>query len=83
MRAFYESDITSLLRCYLNGYGADRRVEDVYNRLNSKALVIEQNGEYAVIIAVDICEYPEAGEILFAKMMSMARGLKTDSVFQA
>lgn len=56
--AFYESDITPPLGCYITGYGYERLAQNVYNKLYSKALVIEDGGNYAVLIAVDICEYP-------------------------
>lgn len=57
--AFYECDITPPLGCYSVGYGVERLAEDVYDRLYSKALVLEQSGSYAVIISVDMCEYPD------------------------
>ncbi|MBO5370084.1 MAG: hypothetical protein J6B23_05340, partial [Clostridia bacterium] len=56
--AIYESDITAPLGCYQTGYGIERYAEDVYNKIYSKALVVEDGGNYAVIISVDICEYP-------------------------
>ena len=56
--AIYESDITAPLGCYQTGYGFERYAEDVYNKIYSKALVVEDGGNYAVIISVDICEYP-------------------------
>jgi len=56
--AFYESDITPPLGCYMTGYGVPRYAKDVHTRLSSKAVVFEDDGEYSVIISVDICEYP-------------------------
>ena len=31
---------------------------DIHDKIFAKSLVIEQDGEYAVIIAVDVCEFP-------------------------
>lgn len=78
--AFYESDITPPLGCYMTGYGIDRRAEDVFDRLYSKAVVIENEGEYAVIISVDICEYPEEMHDLVTKRIFEYTGITPDKV---
>ena len=78
--AFYESDITPPLGCYMTGYGIDRRAEDVFDRLYSKAVVIENEGEYAVIISVDICEYPEEMHDLVTKRIFEYTGITKDKV---
>ena len=78
--AFYESDITPPLGCYQTGYGFERYAEDVYNKLYSKALVLEDGGNYAVIIAVDICEYPEELHDRVTKRIEEYTGISPDCV---
>lgn len=38
---------------------------DIHDKIFAKSLVIEDNGEYAVIVAVDVCEFPDG---LFEKV---------------
>ncbi len=57
--SFYESDITPPLGCYMPGEHYPIFAHDVYDKIYSKALVIEQDGQYAVIIAVDMVEFPD------------------------
>lgn len=78
--AFYESDITPPLGCYITGYGCDRRGTDVYDKLHSKALVLENDGVYAVIISVDICEYPPEMPDIVSKRIFEYTGITPDSV---
>lgn len=78
--AVYESDITPPLGGYLTGHGDDRRAENVYNRLYSKALVLEQGGTEAVIISVDICEYPEEMHDLVTKRIFEYTGIAPENV---
>lgn len=78
--AVYESEITPPLGGYLTGHGDDRRAEDVYNRLYSKALVLEQDGTAAVIISVDICEYPEEMHDLVTKRIFEYTGIAPENV---
>lgn len=78
--ALYESDITPPLGCYLTGYGTDRRAKEVYDKLFSKAMVIEQNGTYAVIISVDICEYPAEMPAIVTARIEEYTGIKPESV---
>lgn len=76
----YESDITPPLGCYQSGYGFDRKAEDAYSKLYSKAMVIEQDGEYAVIISVDICEYPPQLHDTVTKRIYEYTGISPDCV---
>lgn len=76
----YESDITPPLGCYQSGYGFDRKAEEVYTKLYSKALVIEQDGEYAVVISVDICEYPTEMNDIVAKRIYDYTGITPDRI---
>lgn len=78
--AFYESDITPPLGCYQTGYGFERYAEDVYNKLYSKALVVEDEGNYAVIISVDICEYPDDLHDKVTKRIEQYTGISPDCV---
>lgn len=78
--AFYESDITPPLGCYHAGYGFERLAYDVYNKLYSKALVIEDKGNYAVIIAVDICEYPSVLHDKVTKRIERYTGISPSCV---
>ena len=56
--SFYESDITPPLGGYMAGEHYPIFAHNIHDKLYSKALVIEENGQYAVIIAVDMCEFP-------------------------
>lgn len=78
--ALYESDITPPLGCYMTGYGTDRRAKEVYDKLFSKALVIEQGGKYAVVISVDICEYPPEMPEIVTKRIEEYTGITPDCV---
>ena len=51
--AFYESDITAPLGCHQAGYFTRRVAIEVHNKIYSKALVVEDNGKYAVIGTYD------------------------------
>lgn len=57
--AFYECDITPPLGGHMPGYYRANPAEEVYERLFAKALVLEDNGTYAAIVAIDTCEYIE------------------------
>ena len=78
--AVYESDITPPLGCYMTGYGRDRRAKEVYSKLHAKSLVIEQNGKYAVVISVDICEYPSEMPEIVTKRIEEYTGIKPECV---
>lgn len=78
--AFYESDITPPLGGYLTGHGDDRRAQDVYTRLHSKALVLENGGVCAAIISVDICEYPEEMHDLVTARIFEYTGIPPENV---
>ena len=78
--AFYESDITPPLGCYMTGHGFERIAKNVYNKLYSKALVIEDGGNYAVLIAVDICEYPTELHDKVTKRIEEYTGIRAECV---
>lgn len=54
--AFYECDITPPLGCNMPGYYRANPAMNVFERLYAKAVVVEDEGNYAVIIAIDTCE---------------------------
>ncbi len=61
MRAgFYECDITPPLGGHMPGYYRPNAAMDVFERLYAKALVVEDQGNYAAILALDTCEYVDA-----------------------
>ena len=78
--AFYESDITPPLGCYMTGYGIPRYAEDVHTKLSSKAVVFEDDGECNIIISVDICEYPEELHDLVTKRIFEYTGITPEKV---
>lgn len=57
--AFYECDVTPPIGGYLWGYYSKRIAEEVSERLYAKAVVIEDNGNFAAIVSVDACSLPE------------------------
>ncbi len=78
--AVYESDITPPLGCYMTGYGRDRRAQTVYTKLHAKSLVLEQDGQYAVVISVDICEYPSEMPGIVTKRIQEYTGISPECV---
>lgn len=78
--AIYESDITPPLGGYMWGSLRDRRAEDVYNKLYSKALVIEQDDEYAILISVDVCDYPQEMTEIVTKRIFEYTGITSERV---
>lgn len=78
--AFYESDITPPLGCFQSGYGFERIAEDVFDKIYSKALVLEDNGSYAVLIAVDLCEYHKDLHDKVAKRIEEYTGIPSERV---
>lgn len=57
MRAgFYECEITPPLGCNMPGYYRPNPAQDVFERLYAKAVVVEDAGRYAAIVALDTCE---------------------------
>ena len=50
---FYESDITPPLGIFMPGHGRWLYGSDVYDKIYAKAIAIESQGEYAIIISVD------------------------------
>ncbi len=58
MRAgFYECEVTPPLGGHMPGYYRPNPATDVVDRLYAKALVVEEGGRYAAVVALDTCEY--------------------------
>ncbi len=55
--AFYECEVTPPIGGHMPGYYRPNPATDVVERLYTKALVMEENGKYAAIVALDTCEY--------------------------
>jgi len=56
--AFYESDITPPLGGFMWGYYSRQIAVNVHDKLFAKAVVIEDNGQFAAIVCVDTCCIP-------------------------
>ena len=78
--ATYESDITPPLGCYQTGYGYPRYAQDVYHKLFAKSLVVEDNGNCAVIISIDICEYPREMTDIITKRIFEYTGIPAENI---
>ncbi len=78
--AIYESDITPPLGCYQTGYGFPRYANEVYHKLFAKSLVVEDNGNCAVIISIDICEYPREMTDIITKRIFEYTGIPAENI---
>jgi len=78
--AFYECDITPPLGGYMWGHYRDVRAFDVYDRLFAKALVVEDCGEMAAIVAVDTCALPEEMHEIVTKRIHEYTGIAPERV---
>ncbi len=81
MRAsFYEVDITPPIGGYMWGYYTKRIAEDVLDRLYAKALVVEDNGSIAAMVAVDVCVLPPELHDIVTKRIYEYTGISPDCV---
>lgn len=78
--AFYECDVTPPLGGYMPGYGRKQIADDVFERLYSKALVIENDGEYVAIIAIDTCGMPGDMHDIVTKRIYEYTGIKPENI---
>lgn len=78
--SFYESDITPPLGGYMWGYYCKRIADDVAERLYAKALVVENDGNIAAMVAIDACTLtPEIHDIVTKRIYDYT-GIKPESV---
>jgi len=69
--AFYECDITPPLGGVMWGHYKEIRAGDVHDRLYARAVVVEDQGEVAAIVAVDTCVIPpEMHDIVTQRIQS-------------
>ncbi len=78
--AFYESDITPPLGCYLWGYYTKRLADDVSDKLYSKAFVAECEGEVIAIVCVDSCVIPREMHDIVCARIEKYTGIKPENV---
>ncbi|MBQ8311456.1 MAG: neutral/alkaline non-lysosomal ceramidase N-terminal domain-containing protein [Clostridia bacterium] len=78
--AFYECDITPPLGCNMPGYYCANPAEDVLERLYAKALVVEDGGNYAAIVALDTCEYVDEMTDIVTKRVYDYTGIPAESI---
>ena len=78
--AFYECDITPPLGGHMPGYYRANPAEDVYERLFAKALVMEDGGRYAAIVALDTCEYIDAMTEVVTQRVYEYTGIPYESI---
>ncbi len=77
---FYECDITPPLGCDMPGYYGQNIAKNVYERLYAKACVIEENGTYAAIVALDTCEYVDAMTKVVTDRVFEYTGIPAESI---
>ncbi len=78
--AFYESDITPPLGCYMWGYYKKRLADDVFQKLYSKAFVAECDGNIVAIVCVDTCVLPREMHDIVCKRIEEYTGIKPENV---
>lgn len=78
--AFYECDITPPLGGHMPGYYRPNPARDVFERLYAKALVVEDEGEYAAIVAIDTCEIDPSFTEAITKRVETYTGIRPSSV---
>ncbi len=73
MRAgFYECEVTPPLGGHMPGYYRPNPATDVVERLYAKAMVVEDNGKYAAVVALDTCEYiSELTQVILPRVAGM------------
>ncbi|MBE7050945.1 MAG: hypothetical protein E7395_00040 [Ruminococcaceae bacterium] len=78
--AFYESDITPPLGCYIPGHYKDIRAVDVANKLYAKAVVIENEGNIAAMVCVDAVTIPPEMHDIVTKRVNEYTGITADNI---
>ena len=78
--AFYECDITPPLGGNMPGYYRANPAMDVFEPLYAKAVVVEDEGKYAAIVAIDTCEvHPQFHDVI-TKRVKEYTGIEPESV---
>lgn len=81
MRAgFYECDVTPPLGGHMPGYYRINPAETVFERLYAKAMVVEDNGNYAAILALDTCEYIDTMTSVIEERVRAYTGIDPDAL---
>ena len=78
--AFYECDITPPLGGFLWGHYKEVYAEEVHTRLYAKAVVVEDNGEYAAICVIDSCALPIDLHDVVTKRVFEYTGITADKI---
>ncbi len=78
--AFYESDITPPLGCYMWGYYKKRLADDVFQRLYSRAFVAEDDREIFALVSVDTCVLPREMHDIVCKRIEEYTGIRAENV---
>lgn len=78
--AFYECDITPPLGGYMWGHYKKELAEDVLEKLYAKAVVVESDGEFAAIVAVDTCIIPAEMHEIVTKRIYDYTGIEPERV---
>ncbi len=78
--AFYESDITPPLGCYMWGYYRKRLADDVAERLYSKAFVAECDGVTVAVVNIDTCAFPREMHDIVCRRIEEYTSIKPENV---
>ena len=78
--AFYETEITPPLGGMMWGHYSDLRASDVQDRLYTKALVVEDEGELAAMVCFDSCVVPADMHDIVTKRIEEYTGIKPERV---
>ncbi len=78
--AFYECDITPPIGGFMWGHYKNVCAQNVKDRLYAKAVVVEDGGEYAAIVAVDTCSLTPGIQKIVAKRVAEFTPIPEDRV---
>ena len=78
--SFYEVDITPPIGGYMWGQYVKVIAEDVADRLHAKALVVEDGGNIAAMVAIDACVLPPELHDIVTKRIYEYTGISPDCV---
>ena len=77
---FYECDITPPLGGNMPGYYREHPAKNVFERLYAKACVMEEDGKYAAIVALDTCEYVDEMTKIVTDRVFEYTGIPAESI---